>query len=488
MDIQGLNFEQCYAAVESRDSRFDGLFIVAVRTTGIYCRPSCPTPVRPKAANVTFYKSSAAAQLAGYRSCKRCRPDAVPGSPEWDVRADLAGRAMRLIADGVVDREGVSGLAGRLAVSERHLHRVLVGAVGAPPLALARSQRAQTARVLIETSDLAFSEVAFAAGFPSIRQFNETVQQVFATTPTGLRRARRAGRPTDPGRLSVRLAHRRPYDQEGVLAWLAARAVPGLEQCTTEGYRRSLALPGGPATVELQPGPDHVQASFGLTSLRDLAAATARCRRLLDLDADPDAVQRALSADPALAPLVVAFPGVRVPGSVDGAETALRVVIGQQISLSGARRITERLVAAYGKPLDRADGTVTRAFPSPDSLAEVDLESLGLTGGRARTVREVARRLATGTLAVDPGADRVEVRRRLLEIPGVGDWSAELIALRAVRDPDAFPAGDLGLGKAAATLGMTSQAGGLSRHAEQWRPWRAYAAHYLWRWGWKPKP
>src|SRR5437588_5657291 len=323
MGLRDLNFDQCYSAVASRDPRFDGMFIVGVRTTGIYCRPSCPTPITPKRENVQFYVCAAAAQLAGFRACKRCRPDAIPGSPEWDTRADLVGRAMRLIADGVVDREGVAGLARRLAVSERHLHRTLVEAVGAPPLAVARSQRAQTARVLIETTELPFAEIAFAAGFPSIRQFNETIRQVFAASPSEMRRARRRGEAPEPGRLTVRLAVREPYDGEGVLRWLGARAVPGIEECDGESYRRTLSLPAGSGTVALEPDRDHVRVTFRLGTVADLTAAVARCRRLLDLDADPHAVAAALSGDGALAPLVAARPGLRAPGAADGAEWAI---------------------------------------------------------------------------------------------------------------------------------------------------------------------
>ncbi|HWD09191.1 MAG TPA: AlkA N-terminal domain-containing protein, partial [Actinomycetota bacterium] len=331
------DFDLCYQAVASRDARFDGWFIVGVRTTGIYCRPSCPTPVRPKAANVTFFKSAAAAQLAGFRACKRCRPDAIPGSPEWDTRVDLAGRAVRLIADGVIDREGVGGLARRLAISERHLHRVVVEAVGAPPLALARAQRAQTARVLIETTALPFGEVAYAAGFPSIRQFNETLVQVFALTPTELRRAARHGTTAGPGAPVLRLPLRPPYDGEGALGWLARRVVPGLEEMSPAGYRRTLSLPSGSATVLLEPLEDHVRATFRLATIADLTAGVARCRRLLDLDADPRSYGADLGEDPALSPLVAAYPGLRAPGSVDGAETAVRVALGQQVSLGAAR-------------------------------------------------------------------------------------------------------------------------------------------------------
>ncbi len=325
-----LDFERCYQATRSRDARFDGWFIVGVRTTGIYCRPSCPSPVCPKPANVTFYRTAAAAQLAGLRACKRCRPDAVPGSPEWNTRADTVGRAMRLIADGVVDREGVPGLARRLAVSVRHLHRLLVEAVGAPPLALARSQRAYQARLLVETTDLPFGEVAFAAGFASIRQFNQTLREVFAATPSQLRaglRWRGDGHPG--GGLALRLAVRQPYDPGGVVAWLGSRALPGIEEYVDGVYRRTLRLPGGPGTVTLRPAADRVDATFQLATVADLGAAVARCRRLLDLDADPGTHEPMLAADPALAPLVAVVPGLRIPGTVDGAETALRVVLGR---------------------------------------------------------------------------------------------------------------------------------------------------------------
>src|SRR6476469_8283073 len=320
-----LDAEQCWRACEGRDARFDGRFIVGVRTTGIYCRPSCPTPVQPKRRNVDFFRTAAAAQRAGLRACKRCRPDATPGSPEWDVRADLVGRAMRLIADGTVDRDGVAGLAARLGVSERHLHRLLVEAVGAPPLALARSQRAQTARVLIET------------------------------TPMQLRRARRSEVPAANGALAVRLPFRAPYDGDGLLAWLRARAVPGVEEVDGGVYRRTLTLPGGPAGVALEPRADHVAARFTLATVGDLTAAVHRVRRLLDLDADPRLHNEPLAADPALAPSVAARPGLRAPGTVDAAETAVRAVLGQQVSLAAARTLAARLTVALGAPLPEPD-------------------------------------------------------------------------------------------------------------------------------------
>jgi AraC family transcriptional regulator of adaptative response / DNA-3-methyladenine glycosylase II len=475
-----LDFDQCYRATESRDARFDGWFIVGVRTTGVYCRPSCPSPVLPKPRNVAFYRTAAAAQLAGLRACKRCRPDAVPGSPEWDTRADLVGRAMRLIADGVVDRAGVAGLARALAVSERHLHRLLVEDVGAPPLALARSQRAQSARVLIETTSLPFSEIAFAAGFASIRQFNETIRQIFALSPTELRGGRRSGERGGPGRLTLRLALRRPYDPDGVIRWLTARAVPGVEEVTAGVYRRTLRLPTGIGVVAIEPRDDHVQATFRLGGVADVAVAVHRCRRLLDLDADPQMYAAVLAADEALAPLVAASPGLRAPGAVDGTESAIRAVLGQQISLDAARTLAARLVVAHGTPLDELDAGLTHAFPAPESLAEAELDTVGLPPTRRQTLRELARRLTSGKLALDAGADRAEVQQRLLEIPGVGSWTATYVSLRALGDPDAFPAGDLGLRRAARKLGLPGNTAALTRRSEGWRPWRTYAAHYLW--------
>ena len=466
-----LDFDRCYQATRSRDPRFDGWFIIGVHSTGIYCRPSCPSPVCPKPANVTFYRSAAAAQLAGLRACKRCRPDAVPGSPDWNSRADLVGRAMRLIADGVVDREGVPGLAGRLAVSVRHLHRLLVDGVGAPPLALARSQRAYQARLLVETTTMPLGDIAFAAGFTSIRQFNETLRQIYAATPSELRATRRRGAPQPADRLALRLAAHTPYDPDGVLHWLAARAVPGVEEYADGAYRRVLRLPSGPGTVTLRPEPGHVHATFQLTTLADLSAAVARCRRLLDLDADPQTYLPVLAADPALAPLATAVPGLRLPGTADPAETTLREVLGP----AAAAR-----AAALGEPLPAPDGTLTHAFPEPATLAAADPATLRLPPSRDRAVRTLAKRLASGELAINEGADRAAARRALLAIPGIGPALAEQLALRALADPDAFPAADTRLRAAARSHGLPGNAADLARHARQWRPWRGYAAHLLW--------
>ncbi len=349
-----LDHDTCYRAVSSRDERFDGMFFTAVTSTGIYCRPSCParTPLRE---NVRFYRSAAEAQSAGFRACRRCRPDVSPGAPEWNIRADLAGRAMRLVADGVVDREGVAGLAARLGYSERQVHRTLVDEVGAGPLRLARAQRAHSARILLETTDLPVTEVAYAAGFASIRQFNDTVREIYASTPTILRRRSRYGRHARDrvaGMIELRLAHRRPADLTALVSFLAARAVPGVEEVEDRTYRRSLVLPHGVGIVELTPADGYLHATLRLADPRDLSSAVARCRRLFDLDADSAAVDDVLAADPALAPLVHGVPGRRVPGAVDGDELAVRAVLGQQVSVAAARRLAGRLVVAYGKPLD----------------------------------------------------------------------------------------------------------------------------------------
>ncbi len=454
------DFDQCYRAVESKDARFDGWFFTAVRTTGIYCRPSCPART-PYPRNVEFFPTAAAAQRAGYRACKRCRPDASPGSPEWDPRGDVVARAMRLIADGVVDREGVSGLARRLAYSERQLHRLLVSELGAGPLALARAQRAQTARVLIETTDLRFADVAFASGFASIRQFNDTVREVFATTPSAMRT--RGTAPAEAGSVTVRLAARRPFAGADLLAFLGPRAVTGVEVLEAGTYRRSLALPHGNAVLTLTPGPEGVTGGFRLDDLRDLTAAVARTRRLFDLDADPVAIDAALAHDSILRPLVRRRPGLRVPGHPDGFELVVRAVVGQQVSVAGARTILGRLVAKFGKPLDAPLDTITHVFPDAATMAALDAGELPMPRARATALRDVAAAFADGRIVVDPGVDRDELRNALLALPGIGPWTVEYVMMRAVGDPDAFLASDLGVRRALEARGLDGRPSSLDR-------------------------
>lgn len=476
------DFDRCYRAVQSRDARFDGWFVIAVRSTGIYCRPSCPART-PLPRNVAFYPTAAAALGAGFRSCKRCRPDAAPGSPEWNVRSDVVARAMRLIAEGVVDREEVPGLAAQLGYTTRQLQRLLRAEVGAGPLAIARAQRTQTARVLIETSELPLGDVAFAAGFSSIRQFNDAVRAASDTTPTELRRrsrARRDRRSASAGVLSLRLPTRTPVSFHGVFGHLAATAIPGCEEVRAGAYRRSLRLPHGHAVVDLTPQSDHVRCLLSLTDFRDLTPAIARCRRLLDLDADPHAVDGALGADRLLGTVVASAPGQRLPRTVDEAELAIRVVLGQQVSTGAARTLGARLVAAHGTPLNDPGGALTSMFPDVGELADADLAELGMPGSRRRTLRALIAALASGDIVLGAGVDWTRARTQLLEIPGVGPWTVEMIALRGLGDPDAFPVTDLGVRTAARRLGLPADVRALAEHGARWRPWRSYATQYLW--------
>ncbi|MEU7576883.1 AlkA N-terminal domain-containing protein [Streptomyces sp. NPDC041068] len=476
--------ERCVRAVQSKDARFDGWFFTAVLTTRIYCRPSCPV-VPPKVENMTFYPSAAACQQAGFRACKRCRPDSSPGSPEWNQRADLVARAMRLIADGVVDREGVPGLATRLGYSTRQVERQLLAELGAGPLALARAQRTQTARLLIETTALPMAEIAFAAGFSSIRTFNDTVREVFALAPGELRA--RAPRHTGAapsgavgGVLSLRLPFRAPLNPDNLFGHLIATAVPGVEEWRDGAYRRTLSLPYGHGVVALTPHPDHIGCRLSLTDLRDLTIAISRCRRMLDLDADPAAVDGQLRDDPLLAPLVDKAPGRRVPRTVDEAEFAVRAVLGQQVSTAAARTHAARLVTAHGRPVEDPEGGLTHLFPAPEELAALDPESLALPRSRRTTLTTLVRHLADGSLRLGVESGWDETRARLTELPGFGPWTVEVIAMRALGDPDAFLPSDLGIRRAAQELGLPHTPAALTARAAAWRPWRAYAVQYLW--------
>ena len=508
-----LDPDHCYVAVQSRDQRFDGWFVTAVRTTGIYCRPSCPA-ITPKRANVDFFPTAAAAQQHGFRACKRCRPDASPGSPEWNVRQDVVARAMRLIADGLVERDGVPGLARRLGYSERHLNRVLTDELGAGPLAIARAQRAHTARMLVETTAMPFTDVAFAAGFGSVRQFNDTIRSVFATSPTALRSAR-SGHDTSPhpphprhpeiriegpaqrndrselrsgagggaATITVRLPVRQPFAADAVMGFIGERAIAGTESWDGATYRRSLDLPGGSGVVSLVANDDHVVARLALTSWGDLAAAVQRLRRLLDLDADPTAVDEALARDPVMRPLVAAVPGRRSPASVDAFETAVRAVIGQQVSVAGARTVAGRVVEAVGTPIDpvtpvpgtgvTVDG-ISRLFPRPEQLLAAPDEAFSMPHARRDTIRRLADAVLCGDVELHVGADPAVAREQLLGLRGVGPWTADYVVIRGLGHPDMFLAADLGVRHALDALGVTRG------RASGWAPWRSYAVHHLW--------
>lgn len=481
-----MDFSQRYRAVSTKDARFDGVFTLAVRTTGIYCRPSCPART-PKPENVEFFETSAAAHAHGYRACKRCLPDAVPGSPQWNLRSDAAGRAMRLIADGVVEREGVAGLARRLGYTTRHLNRVLTAELGAGPLALARAHRVHVARELLVATSLPVSEVAFAAGFGSIRQFNDTVSAIYALTPTQLRALSRSPLSDSSGggsewlTVDLQLPVRPPFDARGVFDWLSARAIPEVEDGGSEHYQRTLLLPGGPAWFRVEAGAARLSLRAGLTVLTDLMPLVARVRRLFDADADPVGIDEALAASPQLRRLVSAVPGIRLPGAVDPDELLVRALIGQQISVAAARTHLTRLTQALGAPFPTNPLGLTRLFPTPEVIAAHGEQVLTGPHTRVRNLIGITNRLASGALALSSADARDDQRARLLAEPGIGPWTADYVAMRVLGAPDVFPATDVALHAGAARLRLPTESKALAGWAEGLSPWRSYAAMQLWR-------
>ncbi|WP_062209960.1 AlkA N-terminal domain-containing protein [Demequina oxidasica] len=497
MTTAPLDFDTCYAAVSSLDKRFDGQFITAVRSTGIYCRPSCPART-PKAGNCTFYRTSAAAHAAGYRACKRCLPEAVPGSSEWNIREDVAARAMRLIADGTVDREGVTGLATRLGYSERQLGRILTDELGAGPLQLARAQRAQNARQLLVSTTMPASEVAFAAGFASIRQFNDTVGEVFGMTPTELRgRARLSEQPTagnvrtlnrpPTGTITLKLRTREPFNGADVVRWLARRAVAGLELVEHDergvAYTRAVRLTRGAAVMTVRAEPAAVKLTASLEHLDDLPSLIARTRRLFDLDADPLAIDEALARDSRLAPSVAAHPGTRIPGSMGTTEMAVRAIVGQQVSVAAARTATERLVEQLGEPLPAAlaDSRVGVLFPAPEALAESAADVLTGPLARRETVTRTAGAIADGSLPLDVSQTRADLTGALEALRGIGPWTSNYLALRLLGSPDVLLTGDSAVRAGAAALGLPSKPNALADSGAAFAPWRSYLMTHLWR-------
>ncbi|MGY4860084.1 AlkA N-terminal domain-containing protein [Cryobacterium sp. AP23] len=492
-------FAERYRAMSSRDARFDGQFITGVHSTGIYCRPSCPATT-PKPANVSFYLTAAAAHEAGLRACKRCLPDAVPGSPAWNIRDDLAARAMRLIGDGTLEREGVPGLARRLGYTPRHLTRVLVAEVGAGPLALARAHRAQTARVLLTSTDLSITDVAFAAGFGSVRQFNDTITAVYERTPSALRAARRGGTAAAdlaPGSgIRLLLPARAPFDGAGLLEFLGVRAVAGVESYGPDGYERTLRLPHGSARLHLSlagtPAAPMVACVARLDSLADLAPLVSRVRRLFDLDADAQAIDRALADDPALADSVRRTPGIRVPGSLDPEETLFRALLGQQVSVASARTALGRLSRALGEPIPGSGGDPDDAplllFPTAARIAEHGRDVLRGPAARITAIVGVAEALATGDLQLDVGESRDDLQARLTALPGIGPWTAGYVAMRVLGSPDILLTSDLALRQGAERMGLPPKAADLAAHGARWAPWRSYAGMHLWRAAGAPRP
>ena len=488
MSFPGMTFDERYRAIDARDTRFDGQFVTAVHSTGIYCRPSCPART-PKPENVTFFPTSAAAHEAGYRACKRCLPEAAPGSPEWNLRGDVAARAMRLIADGVVEREGVPGLAARLGYSSRHLTRLLAGELGAGPLALARAHRAHTARMLLVGTDLPIADVAFSAGFASVRQFNDTVREVFGLAPGELR-ARRHGRDAlaaataVPGEIDLLLPYRKPFDAEGLFAWMCARALPGVEEVGERRFSRHLRLGGGPGWFELSlDDADRLHLRARLAQLGDLAPLVARARRLFDLDADPLAVDAALSAHEHLAPLVARVPGIRVPGAADPHEMLIRAMIGQQITVAAARTALTLLAQELGERVGSAGDAQGEGilFPTMTAIAEHGHEVLRGPAARIRAVTGAAAALADGSLRLTLGDDGEAQRAALLAMPGIGPWTADYVRMRVLGDPDVFLPGDVAARAGAGGAGLPSEAGPLDAWAARTAPWRSYLTAHLWR-------
>jgi AraC family transcriptional regulator, regulatory protein of adaptative response / DNA-3-methyladenine glycosylase II len=478
--------EACYRAIQTRDARFDGRIFVAVRTTGIYCRPICPART-PKLDHVVFYPSAAAAQEAGFRACLRCRPEAAPDLAIWRGTANTVSRGLALIAEGAVDEKSIGELAERLGVGERQLRRLFHRHVGASPIAVAQTKRILFAKQLLHETRMSMTEVALAAGFGSVRRFNETFHRLYGRPPSALRRAERsAGRPAG---ITLELRYQPPYDWPAMLAFLRARAIPGVERVTGEGYARTFEIDGRAGAVEVSHarGRDALVATIHLPCVAALPAVVARVRRVFDLGADVGTIAGQLAEDPALASLVRARPGLRVPGGWDGFEIAVRAVLGQQVTVRAARDLAGQVVARHGAAIDPADlpeGTeLTRVFPPAERLATADLARLGMPGARSRALGAIAAAAANDPGLFQAGRDLDESIARLRALPGIGEWTAQYVALRALHEPDAFPAADVGLLRAAARLDGAKgrpTAQQLLARAERWRPWRAYAAQHLW--------
>jgi AraC family transcriptional regulator of adaptative response / DNA-3-methyladenine glycosylase II len=474
--LMELDEATCYRALASRDRRFEGRFVVAVRTTGVYCRPGCPAPL-PRRRNVHFFACSAAAEDAGFRPCRRCRPDAALGTPAWAGTSATVARALRLIAEGQLDEIAGDGLAERLGVGDRHLRRLFAERLGASPAAIARTRRVHFARQLIDSTVMPMTEVALAAGFASVRAFNEAVRRTFQRSPREMRRA--ALRETGAG-LTLRLPYRAPLDWAALLAFLGARAIPGVERVEPGSYARTVRLGGraGRLTAVPREAERVLEVRLEPAPGADLMPACERVSRLFDLGADPLAVASHLGRDPLLGPILRAHPGLRVPGAWDGFEVAVRAVLGQQVSVAAATTLAGRVAAAFGERV--ADGELGLLFPTAEGLADADLSAIGMPASRARTLRELSRAVADGRIRFTTAAGLDDAMASLRAIPGIGPWTAAYIAMRALGEPDALPAGDLGLRRALARRGPLPSADQVEERAEAWRPWRAYATVALW--------
>lgn len=478
-----LDDEACYRAICTRDVRFDGRLFGGVKTTGIYCRPICPART-PKRENVVFFWSAAAAQEAGFRPCLRCRPETAPELAAWHGTSGTVSRALSLIELGALDHAGVDALAERLGMGDRQLRRLFRKHLGASPVAVAQTRRVLLAKQLIHETRLPMTEVALAAGFGSIRRFNETFRTLFNRAPRMLRRLGATASASN-GEVTILLRYRPPYDWPAMLSFLRARAIAGVEVVSDRGYARTIEIAGVHGVVCVQPAEGHaLRATIRFSRLSALPTIIARVRRVFDLAADPQAIGSQLAEDPRLAPLVAARPGLRVPGAWDGFELAVRAVLGQQITVTAAAGLAARLVARYGEPLTDpvlgVDG-LTHVFPRPERLVDEDLSVLGMPKSRAAALSSLAAVVTANPEIVSSRRSLDDAIAQLRRLPGVGEWTAQYIAMRQLREPDAFPAADVGLMRAMVDRsGRRPSSRELLARAERWRPWRAYAAQHLW--------
>jgi len=474
--------DACYRAIETRDHRFDGRLFVAVTTTGIYCRPFCPAPT-PKRQNVRFFPTAAAAQEAGFRPCLRCRPETSPELAFWRGSSNTVSRALGLIEAGALDDANVETLAARLGMGERQLRRLFQQHLGASPISIAQTRRILLAKQLIQDTRLPMTEVAAAAGFGSIRRFNEIFQQLYRRPPKALRRIGVVDQSVaTTGAVTVKLGFRPPYDWDAILSFLRARAIPGIELVSGSRYARTIAIGDDRGVVVIEPGEKNcLKATVRVANLRTLPAIIARIRRVFDLAADPVAIGAHLSQDAALAPYVAARPGLRVPGAWDGFELAVRAILGQQITVSAATRLAGQLVARFGEKITTFDHELSHVFPTPRQLAEADLAVIGMPNPRRMALSALAAAVAADPNIFGPRRSLDEAITQLRSLAGIGEWTAQYIAMRELREPDAFPAADIGLLRAMRDRnGVRPSPAAMLAHAEQWRPWRACAALHLW--------
>lgn len=464
----------CERARLARDPRFDGRFFLGVRSTGIYCRPICPAPAA-RAENVEYFMTAAAAAEAGFRPCLRCRPETAPGTPAWQGTSTTVSRALRLIADGALDAGSVEELASRLGVTSRHLARLFRQHLGASPLAVATTRRLQFAKRLIDDTDMKFADIAAAAGFGSLRRFNAAVRATWNRSPSELRKLRRPL--SAASGISLRISCRAPFDWQHWLDFLARRAIPGVERVDGSSYARVVVTQGG--TGRLRITPDDHGAFLNIEGVPpvELFQVVRKARALLDADADPLSIIDTLREDDSLRRHVEARPGIRVPGAYDAFELAVRAVLGQQISVAAARTLAARIVTHWGEAVAEPREGLTHVFPAPEALAGAPLESIGLPAKRADALRALARAFANGVIDLD--AEPQAVREQLVALPGIGEWTAHYISMRALRDPDALPAADLVLRKMLGN-GAPLATRQVEWHSQRWRPWRAYALMHLW--------